>query len=121
MKTYLITLSERQEKELMEAAGVKTRNDLAHMLKATRVILADYESWSCTVCDNADEPDNRVTWQDTARYVRFYLSMSKSCCNKSVLSRLASVLTRAATCRLKPSQVSGSGNDHSNTERVPSV
>lgn len=121
MRTYILTLSNEQEKDLMEAAGVKTRNDLAHMLKATRVILANYESWSCTVCDNADEPDNRVTWQDTARYVRFYLSMPKSCCNKPVLSRLASVLTRLLPCRLKPPQVSESGNDHFNTERVPSV
>ncbi len=74
MRAYLVTLSERQEKEWMKAAGVKTRKDLAHILKSTRLILADYKSWTIAVCDNADRPDDRVTWQDTARYVKFYLS-----------------------------------------------
>lgn len=106
MKTYLLTLSEKQERKLKHDFGVTTRKDLARMLSATRVLAADFSAWTCTVCDNADIPQCSVTWRDTLHYVRAYLSVPKYRCRRSLLSRLASVLIRLLTFRLKPSQVS---------------
>lgn len=57
MRTYIVTFSERQEKDLMELSGIKTRRGLAHMLRGTRVLYCSYYNWEYFVIDNSDVPD----------------------------------------------------------------
>lgn len=120
MRTYIVTFSERQEKDLMELSGIKTRRGLAHMLKGTRVLYCSYYNWEYFVIDNSDVPDPNMTFGELVKYVRCYLS-PKRLDNKSRLSRLASVLMRLLTFSIKPSHVPSSGNDGSTTECVSSV
>lgn len=111
MQTYILRLSDAQEKEAMEKVGVKTRKELAHFFGATRIISAGFKTWECMIIDTmSDEADaTPMTWTEVWHYVRAYLNAPRNFDNKSLLSRLTSVLMKACTCRLKPSQVSWSG------------
>lgn len=91
--------------------------------KRKRIIVADFDNWQAYVLG-----DSRWSHRDTLRYVRLYLFGTfrdaqgrKTRRNKPLLPRLASVLTKALTCSLKPSQQAPSPRSVNNTERDESV
>lgn len=70
------------------------------MTHSTEVLLFDAETWTLRIISASHTP-RPITWKDTMKCLRLYLSIEKG----SMMRRLTSVAIRLFTSSLKPRQV----------------